>query len=151
MHRQLLLTILGILLGDTPSFLNSEYALFRGVCTFVWWSIMSLSFVRFSSCLWTSAFIVMELYSIGFLGVVSLSSSTDLPQVAPPLIVRLSCQDPKKRTRKRIRRQVAKCNRLLLSVLFNMPSHFISSFLLLFLWSFLNGYIIASYPFPLLF
>ena len=39
-----------------------------------------------------------------------ISSSTDLPQVAPPLIVRLPCQDPKKRTRKRISRQVAKCN-----------------------------------------
>ena len=39
------------------------------------------------------------------------SSSTDLPQVAPPLIVRLPCQDPKKCTRKRISRQLAKCNR----------------------------------------
>jgi hypothetical protein len=32
-NTSLLLTILGSLLGDTPSFLNSEYALFRGVCT----------------------------------------------------------------------------------------------------------------------
>ena len=39
------------------------------------------------------------------------SSSTDLPQVAPPLIVGLPCQDPKKCIKKRISRQVAKCNR----------------------------------------
>ncbi|VDI22192.1 Hypothetical predicted protein [Mytilus galloprovincialis] len=39
-----------------------------------------------------------------------VSSSTDNP-ISTPLVVRLPCQNPKNRTRKRISRQVAKCNR----------------------------------------
>jgi hypothetical protein len=54
-----------------------------------------------------------------------ISSSTDLPQVAPPLIVRLPCQDPKKRTRKRISRQVAKCNTEIVDLYLNLYLEFV--------------------------